>query len=137
MVANTQEKQLKIIQGGPDGNYVDQGTYESSTLDAGYTTTFNRFVATSIIPSDQQTLQLQFAIADAVSGSCNGANYVFTGPDGNTNTYYSPTSGAIYLSSGGNGYVNPGRCFKYKVYMSTTDYNTTPVLQDISVNYSP
>ncbi len=136
MVANTEDKELKIIQGGPDGNYVDQGYLESSIFDNNFNTTFNRYTVNHTTPA-QTNVQYQFAIADAVNGSCTGANYVFTGPDGTASTYYTTTNAALALSDDNAGYENPGRCLKYRTYLSTTDFNTTPVFQDITVNYSP
>ncbi len=136
MVVNANINELKIIQGGPDGNYLDSGTLISPIFDVGYTTAFNKYLATLSTPANT-SITFQFAGADAVNGSCNGANYVYTGPDGTSNTYYSGTTAAIALNSTGSGYKNPARCFRYKAYFSTTDYNTTPVLYDISVNYSP
>lgn len=136
MVANTNEKQLKIIQGGPDGTYNSDGSLESSIYDMGYSATLNRYTATFTQPVSS-TVRFQFAGADAVSGSCTGANYVYTGPDGTSGTYYTTASAPLALKDTGSGYVNPARCFRYKVYMSTTDYNSTPVLSDMTVNYSP
>lgn len=135
MVANTNEKQLKIIQGGPDGTYVDSGTVESSTLDAGFSTAFNRYAATILTPTNTQ-VRYQFAGADPVNGSCSGAAFSFAGPDGTSGTYYTATTSAIYIGTNG-GYKNPARCFRYKSFLSTTDYNATPVLQDLTINYSP
>jgi hypothetical protein len=43
--------QLKIIQGGPDGVYLDAGVYESSIFDAGYQRVFNRISATTTLPA--------------------------------------------------------------------------------------
>ncbi len=136
MVANTSLNELKIIQGGPDGIYVDQGTYISPIFDAGYSTAFNKYSATMSVPANT-TLQLQFAIADPVSGSCSSANYVYTGPDGTTGTYYTATQSALLLNNDGSGYENPARCVRYKAYMSTTDYNATPAINDITIYYSP
>lgn len=138
MVANTNEKQLKIIQGGPDGKYFDSGTIESSTFDVGYTTAFNRISANFTTPSNT-SVQFQFASADAVSGSCNGVTFNFLGPDGTSNTYYPGigSGSALLLNDDGVGYENPGRCFRYKAFLSTTDYNTTPTLSDVTINYSP
>jgi type II secretory pathway pseudopilin PulG len=135
MVANTNEKQLKIIQGGPDGTYSNTGTMESTALDAGFDTTFNRYSATETLPTNT-TLKFQFAGADAVSGSCTGASYSYTGPDGSGATYYTATTSAIFVGTSGS-YKNPARCFRYKAYFDTTDYNATPVLSDMTINYSP
>lgn len=136
MVANTSLNELKIIQGGPDGIYVDQGTYTSPIFDAGYSTAFNKYSATLSVPTNT-TLQLQFAIADPVSGSCTNATYTYTGPDGTTGTYYTATQSALFLNNDGSGYENPARCVRYKAYMSTTDYNATPAINDITIYYSP
>ncbi len=135
MVANTNEKQLKIIQGGPDGTYSNTGTMVSSPLNAGFDTTFNRYMATETLPTNT-TLKFQFAGADPVAGSCTGASYTYTGPDGSTGTYYTATTSAIFVGTSG-GYKNPAQCFRYKAFFDTTDYNATPVLSDMTINYSP
>jgi hypothetical protein len=135
LVGNTAVNELKIIQGGPDGSYLGPGVFESSIFDATTSATFNRFDANALLPTNT-SIQYQVAIANAVNGSCAGANYVFVGPDATGATYFA-TSSAIPVHSGGNGYVNPGRCLKYRAYLSTTDYNTTPTLTDILFNFSP
>jgi hypothetical protein len=136
MVANTDVNELKIIQGGPDGRYYDSGTAESPTFDAGYSTAFNRFTANPTTPANT-TVGWQFAVADPVNGSCSGVTFNFVGPDGTSSTYYPATGGTLYLNDDGSGYENPGRCFRYKAFLSTTDTNSTPVIPDITVNYSP
>lgn len=136
MVANTNTNELKIIQGGPDGRYYDTGTAESPTFDNGFSTAFNRFTVTSTVPASG-TIGWQFAITDAVNGSCAGVNFSFVGPDGTANTYYPATGGPLLLDDDGNGYENPGRCMRYKAFFSTTDVNSTPVVNDITINYSP
>jgi len=138
MVANTSVNELKIIQGGPDGRYFDSGTIESATYDVGYSTAFNRFTATVSRPSGTD-IGWQFAVADPVAGSCTGASYVFTGPGGTSAStdLYTATGSAILWNNDGTGYENPGRCFRYKGYFTTTDYNATPQLNDITVNLSP
>lgn len=138
MVANTTLNELKIIQGGPDGQYVDSGTFESQIFDANGIVAFNRIVANSTIPGST-TLRYQIAVADQVGGSCTGATYTYLGPDGTASTYYTPSTNGtqIYLNDDGTGYENPGRCLRYKAYFATSNYNASPVLQDVSINYSP
>lgn len=137
MVANTQDHQLKIIQGGPDGTYTAAGTIESPTYALGHSTAFNRFTATTNIPSGTN-VQFQFALADPPGGNCNGVTFNYTGPDGQANSYYPATGGTLFLNDNGNGYINPGSCFRYKAFLSTTTpYNSTPTFNDITVNYSP
>ncbi|HBC72726.1 hypothetical protein A2379_04215 [Candidatus Amesbacteria bacterium RIFOXYB1_FULL_47_13] len=127
--------ELKIIEGGPGGKYSTSGSYESATFDLGYQLAFNRFFANYIRP-DQSDINFQVAVADAGSDGCNDAGFVFVGPDGTSGTFFTSPA-AIPFSDDGIGYENPGRCFRYKVFFSTTDQNATPVFYDVSVNYSP
>lgn len=135
MVANTTVNELKIIQGGPDGNYLDTGTYDSAVINMSTPVTFNRFDVGETLPAST-SIQYQVAIADPVSGSCTNANYVFVGPDGTSNTKFA-TGSALPLNSDNAGYENPGQCLKYRAFLSTTNYNVTPTLLDIRFNFSP
>lgn len=142
MVANTNEKQLKIIQGGPDvGQYGSTGTFESSVIDAGGSAGFNRFTADVTVPA-QTTLNMQVGVASPIDNSCTGASYTFIGPDPSdyVNSYFTPVgstiSGAIPMIINQD-YSNPNRCFKYKAFFSTLDNVYTPTLSDFTVNYSP
>ncbi len=132
MVANTNDKELKIIQGGPDGTYAAEGTYESAACVSNYPTAFNNFTSSVTIPSNTG-VRAQVATSPMVSGSCIGATYNYVGPDGTSGTFYDPLSASI---SGTIPY-NSTQCFKYKFYLSTTDYNTTPRVSDVVTNYSP
>ncbi len=134
LIANTTVNELKIVQGGPDGNYLDSGTYESAAINMSAPATFNRFNADANIPAGT-SIQYQIAIADPVSGSCTNANYVFVGPDGTSNTKFA-TSSAIPLNNDSVGFENPGQCLKYRAYLSTSNYNVTPTLYDISFNFT-
>ncbi|MGB3094608.1 MAG: hypothetical protein WBB49_01835 [Microgenomates group bacterium] len=136
MVANTNLNELKIIQGGPDGTYNANGTFESPTFDPGFNATFNRFFSTTTIPA-LTNVQYQFATADPISGSCSGVSFNFLGPDGTASTYYTPSGSPVLLDDDGSGYENPGRCFRYKAFFDSTDQNQTAVIQDMTVNYSP
>lgn len=128
--------ELKIIEGGPGGQFAVSGSFESRIFDATSSAAFNKFSATITKPSSTN-ITFQIAVADAVSGSCNNANYVYVGPDGSSDTYFTSTSGAIPFNDNGVGYENPGRCFRYKVYFTTSDNNQTPIFFDITINYSP
>jgi len=127
--------EFKIIEGGPGGTYSSSGTYESATFDVGYSTAFNRVVPSFLQPANT-TVQLQIAVADALAGSCTGATYEFVGPDGTTGSYYTEEDNIAFNNNGVN-YENPARCFRYKVYLSTVDSSSTPIFEEISVNYSP
>ena len=127
--------EFKIIEGGPGGQFATSGTFTSSPFDAGVTVAYNRLIPNFIQPVST-TIQFQVAVADAVSGTCTNSSYYFVGPDGTSNTYFT-FQGAIPLITNGQGYVNPGQCIKYKAYFSTSDYVSSPILNDVSVNYSP
>ena len=140
MVANTMEKQLRIIQGGPDtGLFVSDGTFESSIFDANVSSSFYRFSADVTQPAST-TIEAQIAVAPRVGGTCANAIFSYVGPNGDASSYFTSTngviSGVIPFGTYG-GYQNPSRCFKIKFFLSTTDYNQTPALNDFIVNYSP
>jgi len=140
MVANTMEKQLKIIQGGPDnGIYVPSGTFTSQVHQFSYSTAFNNFNVNINQPA-QTTIKAQVAVASPVAGSCAGATFNYVGPNANPGLYFTSVgntiSGVIPFESAGS-YQNPNRCFKYKLYLDTTDFNQTPTLNNVTVNYSP
>lgn len=140
MVANTNEKQLKIIEGGPDtGIYLTPGTFESNYMSSTQSAAFNRFQVNVNQPA-QTTIKIQVAAAVPVNGSCSEATYSFVGPNGLASAYFTPVensiSGAVPVGDYG-GYTNPGQCFKYKVYMDSSDMNYTPTLFDATVNFSP
>ncbi len=133
ILTNNASKEFQIIAGG---QFASTGTFESSTIDAVQTVTFNRFNVNALKPP-QTTLNYQVSASDAnpATNNCAGASFSFVGPDLTSNTYFA-TSSAIPLGTSG-GYKNPSRCFRYKAFFSTTDITQSPVLYDFSVNYSP
>ncbi len=134
IITGDNPRKVRMIQGGPDGPYLESGTYESSRMDVGSEATFNRFDVTADLPP-QTAIEYQIAVADPVGGSCDTANYVFVGPDGTPATTFTG-SGAIPLNNDGAGYENPGQCLKYRAYLSTSDFSVTPQLLDILFNFS-
>lgn len=136
IITGDDNAELKIIEGGPGGQFATSGTFESATFDAGSVAMFNRFAATTIIPP-QTTITFQFAGADPIAGSCDGVTFAFVGPDGTPATQYMTTSSALAWSDDDTGYENPVQCFRYRAYLSATDLSQSPILMDMSVNYSP
>lgn len=138
VVTGDTHAELKIILGGSGGQYASSGTYESAFFDPGYSTAFNRLDVTYTKPANTNITNITFqvAIADPVSGSCANANYVFVGPDATSATFFND-DGVIPLNDDGVGYENPARCFKYRAYLSTSDFSSTPILEQVIVNYSP
>ncbi len=136
IITNDSSNELKIIQGGPDGTYMEEGTYESVVTDLGTESALNRLNVSSTVPSST-SLSFQVSGADPVNGTCTGASYSFVGPDGTSGTYFPSSGGAIPFSDDGSGFENPARCVKYRAYLSTLNYNLTPEVLDVSLNYSP
>lgn len=137
--------ELKIIEGGPGGRFASSGTYESQIM--GYPSSssptqisLNRFSA-NISKSDLNNLKIQVGASDAVNGNCSGVNLTYVGPDGSTGSFFNPSSNSLIEGTIPVGvfgaYKNPGYCYGYKAYFSTTDITSSPVLYDISTNYSP
>ena len=126
--------ELKIIAGGPGGQYTSSGSFESTPFDAGQTVAFNRLDFNFDRPT-QTSLTLQVAVSQAVNNNCSEALYSYVGPDGDTDTYFT-VAGSIPLAVS-LPFVNPGRCFRYKASLISSDRSFSPVLYDVSVNYSP
>ncbi len=123
--------ELQIIAGGAGGQGGMSGTFESKTFDASSEAMFNNFSADITLPL-QSTLQYKIAVKPGVNQSCNSVSFAngdFVGSDGTSNTYLA-TSSALPV-------LNPGRCMRYRAYLTTADPTLTPVLYDILFNYSP
>lgn len=140
MVANTQINELKIIQGGEDGTYVNKGYFESAPFDAGYgkTVMFNRAIADVTVP-EGTSFSYKVAVYGDGSKACSAYSPTFVGPLGTTN------EDDVYTTSGTIPYFgftlpnqNPARCFKYKAeFVSDSTRDKTPILNSFTVNYSP
>jgi len=135
IITGDSTSELKIIKGDLGGGVKTTGTFESSIFDAGNTVAFNRFRAHTTQPADT-SINYQVAVAAAVSGTCADASFQYIGPDGTESTFFTADVNPLPLLTTGT-YQNPGRCFRYKVYFSTSDPSFTPVFSDITINYSP
>lgn len=134
IVTGDASSELKIILGGPGGQFATSGTFTSNYFDAQAAVAFNRIVPNFIQPP-QTSLRFQVAVATLVNGSCSNANYYFVGPDATADTYF--TSSGIIPFGSNQGYTNPGQCFKYKAFLSTEEPSFSPILNDVAINYSP
>lgn len=108
---------------GVQSGYAASGTIESSTFDAGSQVSLNYLNFTALEPTNTN-VQIQ------VAANNDNATWNYVGPDGTSATYYE-TSAAIPLS------LSSARYMRYKAFLSTTNSNVTPTLQDVSINYSP
>jgi type II secretory pathway pseudopilin PulG len=141
IISNEGSEQFKVIAGGNGGgDYLEDGIFESSIFTSSTSASFNRFAATVVRPV-QTTLRMQVASAPQTGGSCALSTYDFVGPDGSSTSFYYPTgnsiSAPIPYGTYGASYENPAQCFKYKTWLTTWNTTQTPVLNDVTVNYSP
>lgn len=98
------------------------GTVESSSFNAGSNVGFNYLSFTDSIPTGTN---IEFQIAS----NNDDSTWNFVGPDGTSGTYFT-SPGAIPLSD------VSGRYIRYQATLTTTN-GSTPVLDDITVTYSP
>ena len=138
VITGDASSELKIILGGAGGTFTSSGTFESTTYDPGYSVAYNRFSASVVQPS-QTSIRMQVGVKN--SGSCSNGSYTFVGPNGDSGAYFTPTggiiSGLIPLGAISPNYENPANCFRYKVWLSSSDSTQTPILYDVALNYSP
>lgn len=120
-----QDGELVIIEGGfgPGGlDYQTEGTYESQTFDAGAEVAFNHIGITATEPIDTN-IKMQVATND------DNATWNFVGPDGTNSTYFDNEGGFPF------DYIL-GRYARFKAYL-TGDGFGTPILEDVTINYTP
>jgi hypothetical protein len=105
--------------------YSPIGSLTSSVLDTGSGANFHTL---SWNPASQPlNTDLKFQIAT----NNDNDTWTFVGPDGNTDSYYTTPSGeSIHPNHYG------GRYLKYKAYFSTTQWDVTPNLQDVTITYN-
>ncbi len=134
IITGDSTSELKIIKGGPGGQYSSSGIFTSSIFDPGFEISVNRLFVNFNQPT-QTSIKFQVAIQDPVDNSCDNAVFSYVGPDGTQDTYFTGDS-PVPTSDDGINFENPGRCLRYKVFLSSSDLTQTPVLFDISFNYS-
>jgi hypothetical protein len=112
------------------GSFASTSEMESSIIDLGSTSNFHKVFWT---PTDQPiqtgttSLRIQFATNSIINAS---TTWVYKGPDGTSNTYYTASDTNINTVHNGDRYV------RYKIYLSTLDNSFTPNLSDIYFTYT-
>jgi hypothetical protein len=102
------------------------GTFTSSVLDAGAPSAFNTVSWTPPVQATGTQLKLQVASSSSELGPWN-----FSGPDGTASTYYQNAGGESVSS------LHSGkRYLRYKLFLSSTDAGSSPVLNSITVSYT-
>ncbi len=109
-----------------DTGYFSNGEYISSTFDAGDLISFNRIFWTELINPGITNVEFQIA------ANIDNSTWNFVGPDGTSATRFTNPDGETIPIS-----AVLGRYIKYKIYMTTTDNEQTPIVYDVSINYSP
>jgi prepilin-type N-terminal cleavage/methylation domain-containing protein len=111
------------------GDYVPFGSLTSSWFDLGVATT--TLYSLSWAPAGQATstgadsVKFQLESADDYTGSTTG----LLGPDGTNATYYTVTDTPIPSA-----HTNK-RYHRYKMFLSTLDASTTPIISDLSLTF--
>lgn len=135
IVTADKHAEFKVIEGGPGVDEPLAGWYESAPFDVQYPTAFNRFFTEEVTPNNT-SVSYQFAVANSNNKGCADIQYSFIGPDGTDQTRFTQP-GAIPFNSLLPSYRNPGNCMKYKVFFETTNRDLTPILESMTINYSP
>lgn len=140
IVTGDVSSEFKIIKGGAGGVYITSGVFESATFPAISQTAFNRFDV-SVNNLLNTNTEFQVAVKPLVGPDCTAVTFAgsdFVGPSGTPSDKFqtTTTSGTQVFNFTIPPIINPGQCFRYKTYMSTTDFFATPVFYDITVNYS-
>jgi hypothetical protein len=114
----------------------DSGMYATGTIESLISNTFDLGGTSSTLfslswnPTSEPPAVGPNSVQFQVAANNDNATWNFIGPDGTANTYFTSSSSSIPLSLSGNRY------FRYQVYLSTQDPNTTPQLTGVSLNFS-
>jgi hypothetical protein len=120
--ANSAE--LAILQGSASsGGQAASGTYESPSFDTGNNVGFNYLTFTTTLPVGT-TITFQIAVNN------DNATWNYVGPDGTALSSYSAAN-SIPLAKAS------GRYFRYKATLDTPNKSNLPVINDVTLNYSP
>ncbi|HSE61384.1 MAG TPA: prepilin-type N-terminal cleavage/methylation domain-containing protein [Candidatus Saccharimonadales bacterium] len=118
--SNTQEMVIVAPTFASSG-YATSGSFDSSTFDAGASAAFNYLTFTITEPA---STNISFQLAT----NNDNATWNYVGPDGTASTFYTSAQ-TIRLNT-------VGRYLRYRAAF-TGPGTSTPVLSDISINYSP
>ena len=135
LITGDTTQDLKIIEGGPDvigGKYVSSGTFTSAPYNIGSSVVFNRVSSDISLPVGT-LVTMQVAVAPLTNGSCTGSTYAYIGPDGTNASFYTPINNTINAAMP---FSQVGQCIRYKLILSTTDLNQTPIVNSVFFNYS-
>lgn len=104
-------------------NFVASGWLESSTFDTGAASNFTTITWQPTSQNPATTLKFQIA------SNTDNTTWNYVGPDGTASTYYTVSGSNIATVHDNNQYI------RYKVFVSTSNAQFTPVLSSVSLNY--
>jgi len=99
---------------------------ESQTIDLGTSTT--SVYTLNWAPTSQDPATGANSVGFQVASNNDNTTWVYRGPDGTSNTYYTSPGVAIPGNSG-------SRYVRYKVFLQTADSNTTPTIDSVNLEY--
>ncbi len=129
VVSKANSNEVVVVQGASGGSdYAANGAFTSAQFDSGSA----RTVWTSLgwTSSGTGTIQLRLRTADTAA---HLATARWAGPDGASATAYATPGQSITLDPGATG----SRWIQFRAYLTTSDQSATPVLEDVSLYYSP
>jgi prepilin-type N-terminal cleavage/methylation domain-containing protein len=118
---------LRLLSYDNGASYVSNGALISAIFDTDNASTTYSTLNWQPTSQDPET-EIKFQIATN-NQNTSTTTWNFIGPDG--------TNGSFYTSSGSNINNSAARYIRYKVLLSTTNPEKTPVLTKVNINYVP
>ena len=113
---------LRLSDSG--GNYYGDGVLTSSTFDTGTDQTVYTTLSWRPTSQDPETI-VKFQVAT----NNDNENWNYIGPDGTGDSYFTTPGATIHSGSNNNRYL------RYKIFLSTANPATTPVITSVGLNY--
>jgi prepilin-type N-terminal cleavage/methylation domain-containing protein len=127
---NTTSSPGNLRLSSTSGTYALSGWLESSTFDLGTTTDFgalNWQPATQAANLGANPVRFQVATNDTLSAT---TTWSYKGPDGTSGSYYTVSGTPFHADHDSERYV------RYKVFLSRSTANATPIVSDVSFSYT-
>ncbi|MBS3903601.1 MAG: prepilin-type N-terminal cleavage/methylation domain-containing protein [Anaplasmataceae bacterium] len=125
-LSNASHLRLLLNASGTYDPFVDHWLI-SNTFDTGGPT--STFYTLSWNPTTQPPETGVASLKFQLASNNDNATWNFIGPDGTAGSYYTTPGNSIHSSHNGHRYL------RYKVYLSTTDENFSPQLDDLSITF--
>ena len=117
--------QLTLLSQGsvyPAGGWLISSTFDMQASGSLYKLTW--------LPQDQPAETGVGAVKFQIASNDDNSTWNFIGPDGTGATYYTATENSIGAEHSDNRY------FRYKIYLSTEDAGVTPIITDVTLQFT-